>query len=502
MSGFYVGGMLRCQYTKNNFNPRRKKMNTRNLFVSVLMLVCVLLAACAPAATQAPTDVPPTTIPTTVASTTTSAFSGDPIPQKYLNVEYNLVGGDVPIVMRFYAPDDPICLELKIQGNCFTQLNSAHDPKVDPGARGPAALINGLLAQQFLLCPGCGPVDGTATEYFEPREDGGILVGVKCETKTGDICNFDVGTTWKPAPQQTTSLVIIEYKIPTIGAHAGGIKVGSDAAIWFVETTAQQIGRISTDGVVTEFSLEEGGIAEAQGFIAVGPDGALWFNMDDANQLGRITPTGEITQFDLPEGLSPIRELVTGPDGALWVTSRGMNAIIKLTPDGTIAALYALTKDESNPTGMIVGPDKALWFVEGGANQIGRITIDGQLTEYPISEENSFALRLTAGPDNAVWFTMFGVNKIGRIDMDGNITTFDAPDMGPVGITTGADGALWFTGFESAEIGRMTTDGVLTKFAVPTSASVPYHIIAGPDGNIWFTEQEGNMIGQIMLSAK
>ncbi len=97
---------------------------------------------------------------------------------------------------------------------------------------------------------------------------------------------------------------------------------------------------------------------------------------------------------------------------------------------------------------------------------------------------------------------MFGVNKIGRIDSDGKITSFDAPDMGPVGITTGADGAIWFTGYSSTEIGRMTTDGVLTTFAVPTYASVPYHIIAGPDGSLWFTEQEGNLIGQVKLSAK
>ncbi len=41
-------------------------MNTRNLLVSVLMLGCVLLAACAPVATPpAPTVVPPTVAPTT-----------------------------------------------------------------------------------------------------------------------------------------------------------------------------------------------------------------------------------------------------------------------------------------------------------------------------------------------------------------------------------------------------------------------------------------------------
>ena len=44
-------------------------MNARKLLVSVLMLGCVLLSACAPAATQAPTAIPPTIVPPTVAPT-------------------------------------------------------------------------------------------------------------------------------------------------------------------------------------------------------------------------------------------------------------------------------------------------------------------------------------------------------------------------------------------------------------------------------------------------
>ena len=46
-------------------------MNTRNLLVSVLMLVCVLLSACAPAvpATQVPTSLPPTAAPTAIPPT-------------------------------------------------------------------------------------------------------------------------------------------------------------------------------------------------------------------------------------------------------------------------------------------------------------------------------------------------------------------------------------------------------------------------------------------------
>jgi hypothetical protein len=178
-------------------------MKTSNLLVSVLMIVSVLFSACTPAVTvtQAPTTAP-TQVPPTEAPTAVSTFLGDPIPEKFLNVDYFLEAENPPNVLHFYAPDDPICIPLKIEGNCFTILRP--DSPSDPGARGPVALIDGVIAATFQLCPFCDSSDIGTIEYFEPKEDGGVLVGVKCETKTGATCNADVGTTWKPAPQQTT----------------------------------------------------------------------------------------------------------------------------------------------------------------------------------------------------------------------------------------------------------------------------------------------------------
>ncbi len=311
------------------------------------------------------------------------------------------------------------------------------------------------------------------------------------------------------APTQAPNPQVVEYNLPTSASEPGGIVAGPDGALWFVETAVNKIGRISTDGIVTEYPVPTArAIDTDQGFLAVGPDGALWFNEDLANQIGRITTSGQVTEYKLPDEFKPtqeqdfpIRTIVAGPDGALWVTSSAVNAIVKLTMDGKVAAKYVLPEAGSLPVGMVVGPDGALWFVEKGANQIGRITLDGKLSEYALPDFSSGALRMIVGPDMVMWFTMHDANKIGRISTDGKITTFDAAGMGPVGITSGADGALWFTGYGSTEIGRMTTDGQLTKIQVPTTASVPYHITAGPDGNLWFTEQQGNKIGQIQLSA-
>lgn len=304
----------------------------------------------------------------------------------------------------------------------------------------------------------------------------------------------------QPVTRRPEMPTLIEHKIPTHAAHAGGIMVGADGALWFAETGANQIGRISMDGVVTEYPIPtEDALDDTQGFVGLGPDGAIWFNEDRVNKLGRITPDGTITEVDLPQGTAPIRQIVAGTDGALWVTAIDANKIAKLSTEGKVLAEYTLPNPDSVPVGMVVGPDGAFWFVENGANQIGRITTDGEITEYAIPTANSVPLRLTVGPDNALWFTMARANKIGRISVEGNITEYDVSGMLPVGIAAGADGALWFTGYQSTEIGRLTTDGVLTKLSIPTYAAVPYHIVAGPDGNLWFTEQQGNQIGQIKL---
>jgi len=168
-------------------------MNTRKLLVSVLMLVCVLLSACAPATTP----VPATSVPAVTQALDEFALVGDPIPDDLLNTDYLL--GSLALHLR--PADDPICQQLKTQGNCFTILVT--DKPSDPGARGPAALVDGLIAVKIQRCPYCVSSEIGSIEYFEVKDDG-TLVGVKCETKTGGECSADVGTTWKPAPQQTT----------------------------------------------------------------------------------------------------------------------------------------------------------------------------------------------------------------------------------------------------------------------------------------------------------
>ena len=56
-----------------------------------------------------------------------------------------------------------------------------------------------------------------------------------------------------------------------------------------------KIGRITTAGVITSYSIPNAGDGGPTG-IAAGPDGALWFTLPP-NKIGRITTAGAITQF-------------------------------------------------------------------------------------------------------------------------------------------------------------------------------------------------------------
>ncbi len=97
-----------------------------------------------------------------------------------------------------------------------------------------------------------------------------------------------------------------------------GITVGPDGALWFTDS-ADKIGRITTQGQITEFALPSSPDSPSNGGgITTGPDGALWFTQG-WGPLGRITMQGHITLFSPHYSGGPGR-IVAGPDGALWMT--------------------------------------------------------------------------------------------------------------------------------------------------------------------------------------
>ena len=249
------------------------------------------------------------------------------------------------------------------------------------------------------------------------------------------------------------------------------------------------------DNQITEFATAGGNIS-----ITNGPDGALWFTDEQANNIGRISISGMVTEFPVPTVNAFVSDFTQGPDGNLWFTEFVGNKIGRITTSGVVTE-FTIPTANSQPVGITTGRDGAVWFSEGnqGANKIGRITVGGTITEFAVPTAGAEPFRMATGADNNVWFTEPAAGQIGRITPAGVVTEFAIPTAAgqPDGICAGPEGNLWFAEVAGNRIGRFTTGGSVVEFTVPTANSFPQQIAAGPDGNLWFSEQLGGAIGRI-----
>ena len=220
-----------------------------------------------------------------------------------------------------------------------------------------------------------------------------------------------------------------EFAIPS-GNNAYGITSGPDGNLWFTEYDGNKIGRVTTDGDVTEWSTPTGsiGIGGSHPYgITSGPDGALWFTENYGNKIGRVTTGGHFTEYDIPTAASGPTDITTGPDGALWFTETQKAQIGRITTGGSFTE-YSFYNDlitSGSCDGITAGSDGALWFTipadiysdPGEMNKIGRMTTGGEFSQYDTPTPRSNSMNMTNGPYGTLWFTETDGNKIGRVPL-------------------------------------------------------------------------------------
>lgn len=279
-----------------------------------------------------------------------------------------------------------------------------------------------------------------------------------------------------------------------------GVAVDPDGAVWFTATEYAQdrtiVGHLNPGEEATVFGLP-GHISGARSPI-IGPDGNVWFVERSADKIGRITDAGEVTRFPLPRGSEP-HALTVGPDGNLWFTERAVGRIGRITPTGEISHFRLGAR--SRPAGITAGPDGAVWFTLARADKIGRIATSGKIKLFrlPLSTQPH---EIVAGPDRNLWFTegssrfakrgREGRNKIGRITPAGVVTQFRvrAP-MGTGSIVAGPSGQISFTtgsGLRDSQIASITPAGVVTRYAcLDDFCRLPaYGLASDSEGAVWF----------------
>jgi len=287
------------------------------------------------------------------------------------------------------------------------------------------------------------------------------------------------------------------------GAEPEGITTGPDGNVWFTDGGNNRIGRITPQGVITEFGQLPA--PSRPNSITSGPDGNLWFTDLDAGRIGRISTSGVMPAGGTGITANAPYGIASGPDGNLWVTENTTGNILRVTPQGGKTPFSTLA---NSLTYIARGPDGNMWFTSfiTPTAGVGSITTGGAVTLFAqgLSPDAS-PLGITAGPDGNVWFTDPSTDSIGRITPQGTITTFSAgitPGMRPRSIALGPDGNLWFVGRTADRVGRITPQGQVTEFSAGISPnSSPWVITAGPDGNMWFTESGGGRIARITSGA-
>jgi len=159
------------------------------------------------------------------------------------------------------------------------------------------------------------------------------------------------------------------YGFPA-GAYITDVTTGPDGALWYTDSGTNRIGRLSPEGKITEFGM---GISPESNLfsIAPGPDGALWFT-EWAGRIGRITTQGIVTEFPLSAG-SHAYDIVSGPDGAVWFTEWHPGRIGRVDKQHAISYVPGLASD-SKPTCIAAGPDRNMWFVTS-QNHVGRVNL-------------------------------------------------------------------------------------------------------------------------------
>lgn len=224
------------------------------------------------------------------------------------------------------------------------------------------------------------------------------------------------------------------------------ITVGSDGHAWFLYTRVRSdgapvdgglnnyVGRMTAGGsftsfpVPTKYAFRRFAVgARGQSRIIPGPDGNLWFTELNGNKIGRMTTSGTLTEFTVPSSVevpafpenyrtSHPSGIVVGPDGNLWFTEVSTDKIARITTAGTITE-FDVPKG-TGPYWLAVGVDGNFWFTGQAlfpiVGRVGRMTPTGSTTIFPLGTGNEYPQHITSASDGNLYFAVQN-GRLGRI---------------------------------------------------------------------------------------
>jgi virginiamycin B lyase len=235
------------------------------------------------------------------------------------------------------------------------------------------------------------------------------------------------------------------YELPTKEALPNGIKVGKNGLVYVTEYLGNQIAVINpkTKTVIEYPLLTQDARPTA---LDLDSRGNLWFNENLGYKIGRLSSVGVIKEFSIPTPNSRPTGMVIDKNDVVWFAELNGNKIGAYRPNG-IFTEYAIPTQQSKPTAMAKDEEGAIWFSERIGNKIGRL-FQGTIQEFALPNTNSSPFFLVSSPEQAIWFAQLTGNRIGRLDRkSGTFAEFEVPtkDAATTGLGFDKKNNLWFT---------------------------------------------------------
>ncbi|MDO9410277.1 hypothetical protein [Patulibacter sp.] len=311
----------------------------------------------------------------------------------------------------------------------------------------------------------------------------------------------------------SASAAVQDFPVPTPDSGLTDIATGKDGSLWFSEQKGYKVGRITTAGQITEWTIPRKD-ADDTDFgpeeLTVAADGRVWV-LSDAHASAFVidpavpgTPVGRYAVNGDELGGRRGNDIAAAPDGTVWITDSVGDGVLRIAPDGRGADTRG-GAPECDFDGVIApGPDGKMWCADsGGGDALKRIELDGvNNVAVPLAPGFS-AGALAAGPGGTMWFGRFsagtigfkpGNGSIGFVAPDGGVREFPLGDrVAPSSIAAGPDAAMWFgsAGFDQV-VGRVTTSGAVTL--APLGARRADAVAFGGDGALWFIDENANRL--------
>lgn len=101
------------------------------------------------------------------------------------------------------------------------------------------------------------------------------------------------------------------------GTPNPGLAIGADGCMWFTENSPNAVTKIRPgSGNISEYTIGLSALANPIGGIAEGGDGNIWFAEQGTGSVARVTTSGVISEYS--SGGNQPTAMVLAPNGQLW----------------------------------------------------------------------------------------------------------------------------------------------------------------------------------------